>query len=173
MSASHRLLRVVMALSSLGLVALVYAAGGGIHLLALALVLATLYAVARPESVVVTLLLVGHAVHWVGSAPVPRGWGGWVWLLLGAWCALGVHVCASASVTWPSVAPIPRAALLRWARRTGLVALATVPVWAVAAAIRDQSLRGEASMTYVALAGFTLLGAALYLVARQSPLTRR
>lgn len=173
MSPSHRVLRLVMALSSLGLVALVYAAGGGIHLLALALVLGTAYAAARPESVAVTLLLVAHAVHWVGSAPVPRGWGSWLWLLLGAWLALLVHVCASGAVTWPAVAPVPRAALRRWGLRTALVALATVPVWAVAAATRDQSLRGEASMTFVALAGFTLLGAALYLVARQSPLTRR
>lgn len=173
MATSHRVLRVVMGLASLGLVALVHAAGGGIPLLALALALATPYAVARPESPAVILLLVGHAVHWVGSAPVPRGWGGWAWLLLGAWCALLVHVCASAAVTWPSVAPVPRAALARWARRTGLVALATVPVWAVAAATRDQSLRGEASLTYVALAGLTLLGAALHLIARQSPLTRR
>jgi hypothetical protein len=173
MSPSHRLLRVVMALSSLGLVALVYAAGGGIHLLALGLVAATLYAVARPESVVVTLLLAGHAVHWVGSAPVPRGWGSWLWLLLGAWLALLVHLSAAAAVTWPSVAPIPRAALRRWGLRTAAVALATVPVWVVAAATRDQSLRGEASMTYVALAGLTLLGAALYLIARQSPLARR
>jgi hypothetical protein len=173
MSLSHRMLRVVMALSSLGLVALVYAAGGGIHLLALALVLVTVYAVARPESVVVILLLAVHAVHWVGSAPVPRGWGSWLWLLLGAWLALLLHVGAAAAVTWPSVAPVPRAALRRWARRTAVVALATVPVWAVCAATRDQSLRGEASMTYVALAGLTLLGGALYLIARQSPLARR
>jgi hypothetical protein len=173
MSPSHRLLRVVMALSSFGLVALVYAAGGGIHLLALALVAATLYAVARPESVVVILLLAAHAVHWVGSAPVPRGWGSWLWLLLGAWLVLLVHLSAAASVTWPSVAPVPRGALLRWSLRTAAVALATVPVWAVAAATRDQSLRGEAPMTYVALAGLTLLGAALHLIARQSPLARR
>lgn len=173
MSPSHRVLRVVMALASLGLVALVYAAGGGIHLLALGLVLTTLYAVARPESVVVILLLTAHAVHWVGSAPVPRGWGSWLWLLLGAWLALLVHVCAAAAVTWPPVAPVPRAALRRWSRRTAAVALATVPVWAVAAATRDQSLRGEAPMTYVALAGLTLLGAALFLIARQSPLARR
>ena len=173
MSTSHRVLRVVMALSSLGLVALVYAAGGGIHLLALALAVATPYAVSRPESVAVILLLAAHAVHWVGSAPVPRGWGSWLWLLLGAWLALLVHVSAAAAVTWPSVAPVPRAALRRWGLRTAAVALATVPVWAVAAATRDQSLRGEASMTYVALAGLTLFGAALYLIARQSPLARR
>jgi hypothetical protein len=173
MSTSHRLLRILMALSSFGLVALVYAAGGGIHLLALGLVLTTLYAVGRPESVAVTLLLVAHAVHWVSSAPVPLGWGSWAWLLLGSWAALLVHLCASAAVTWPPVAPVPRPALRRWGRRTVLVALATVPVWVVAAATRDQSLRGEASMTYVALAGLTLLGAALYLVARESPLTRR
>jgi hypothetical protein len=173
MAISHRVLRAVMGLSSLGLVVLVYAAGGGIHLLALGLVVATLYAVARPESVVVILLLVAHAVHWVGSAPVPRGWGSWLWLLLGAWLALLVHLSAAAAVTWPSVAPVPRAALWRWVRRTAAVALATVPVWAVSAATRDQSLRGEASMTYVALAGLTLLGAALHLIARRSPLARR
>jgi hypothetical protein len=162
-----------MVLSSLGLIGLVYAAGGGTLLLAVPLVLLTVWVVTRPESVLVTLLLVGHAIHWVTSTPVPQGWGSWTWLLLGSWLVLLLHLSASAAVTWPSVAPVPRAALRRWGRRTGLVALATVPVWLVAAVTRDQSLQGEASMTYVALAGLTLLGGALYLVARQSPLTRR
>ena len=48
MSLSHRLLRIVMALASLGLVALVYAAGGGLDFVAAALVLGTGYAVLRP-----------------------------------------------------------------------------------------------------------------------------
>jgi len=173
MSRSHLLLRALLVLSSLGLVALVYAAGGGILLLAVLLVLLTAWVLTRPESVPVTLLVVGHGVHWVSSAPVPQGWAGWTWLLLGSWLVLLLHVSASAAVTWPSAAPVPRAGLRRWGLRTGVVALATVPVWVVAAVTRDQSLQGEASMTYVALAGLTLLGGALYLVARQSPLTRR
>ena len=173
MSRSHLVLRALLALSSLGLVGLVYAVGGGTLLLAVPLVLLTAWVLARPESVLVILLVVGHAIHWVTSAPVPQGWAGWTWLLLGAWLVLLLHLSASAAVTWPSVAPVPRAALRRWGQRAGVVALATVPVWAVAAVTRDQSLQGEASMTYVTLAGLTLLGGALYLVARQSPLTRR
>ena len=163
MSRSHLALRALLVLSSLGLIGLVYAAGGGTLLLAVPLVLLTAWVVTRPESVFVTLLLVGHAIHWVASTPVPRGWEAWTWLLLGSWLMLLLHLSASAAVTWPEVAPVPPVALRRWGRRTGLVAAVT----------RDQSLQGEASMTYVALAGLTLLGGALYLVARQSPLTRR
>ena len=44
-----------------------------------------------------------------------------------------------------------------------------MPVWAVAALTREQSLRGEVSMTYVALAALTLLGGAVFLMARPSP----
>jgi hypothetical protein len=173
MSRSHFLLRALFALSSLGLVGLVYAAGGGTLLVAVPLVLLTAWVLTRPESVLATLLVVGHGIHWAASAPVPEGWVDWTWLLLASWLVLLLHLSASAAVTWPSVAPVPPAALRRWGRRAGLVALATVPVWAVAAVTRDQSLQGEASMTYVALAGLTLLGGGLYLVARQSPLTRR
>ena len=173
MSLSHRLLRTVVALASLGLVALVYAAGGGLNLVAAALVLGTGYAVRRPGSIAVGVLVVAHAVHWAVSAPMPEGLGPWLALLAGAWLVLLLHVCASAAVTWPAVAPVPRAALRRWGLRTLTVALATVPVWAVSAATRDQSLRGEVSMTYVALAALTLLCGALYAMARQAPRTRR
>lgn len=173
MSRSHLALRALLVLSSLGLIGLVFAAGGGTLLLAVPLVLLTAWVSTRPESVLVILLVVGHGIHWVSSTPVPRDRAGWAWLLLGAWLMLLLHLSASAAVTWPSVAPVPRAALRRWGLRTGLVALATVPVWAVAAVTRGQSLQGEASMTYMALAGLALLAGGLYLVARRSPLTRR
>lgn len=173
MSRSHRLLRVIMAMSSLGLIGLVYAAGGGFHPLTVLLVLGSAYAVARPESVVVGLLIVGHAVHWTGTAPAPEGLRAWLGLLAGSWLALLVHLCASAAVTWPAVAPVPRAALRRWGLRTAVVALAAVPVWVVSAMTRDQSLRGEVSMTYVALAALTLLGGTLYAMARQTSGPRR
>lgn len=173
MSLTHRLLRVVLALASLGIIVLVYSADGGWHPLALLLAVGTAYAVARPESVVVGLVLVVHAVHWTATAPAPEGLRSWLVLLGGSWLALLVHVCASAAVTWPSAAPVPPAALRRWGLRSAAVALATVPVWGVAAATRDQSLRGEVSMTYVAMAALTLLGAVFYALARQTPSVRR
>jgi amino acid permease len=116
---------------------------------------------------------VGHAIHWTATTPAPTRLGDWLALLVGAWLALLVHLCASAAATWPSAAPMPRPALLRWGRRTATVALATVPVWGVSMLTRDQSLRGEVSMTYVALAALTLLCGALYAMARQAPRTRR
>ena len=173
MSLSHRLLRIVMVLASLGLVALVYAAGGGLSVVAAGLVLGTGYAVLRPGSIAVAVLIIAHAVHWTVSAPAPEGLGPWLALLAGAWLVLLLHLCATAAVTWPEVAPIPRAARRRWGLRTLAVALATVPVWAVSSATRGQSLRGEVSMTYVALAALTLLCGALYAMARQAPRTRR
>jgi hypothetical protein len=162
MSASHRVLRAVMVLASLGLVVLPYAVGGGLHPVAAALVVLTVLAVRRPESLLVGGLLVAHAVHWTASAPVPDGFGPWLGVLGGGWLALLVHVCASAAATWPPAAPVPAAALLRWGRRTAAVGLVTVPVWGVAVLTRDQSLRGEVSMTFVAMAGLTVLGLALH-----------
>jgi hypothetical protein len=154
-----------MALASLGLIALPYAAGGGLHVAAAVLVVLTVLAVRSPESLWVAGLLVGHAIHWT-AAPTRLDDG--LARLVGAWLALLVHVCASAAATWPSAAPMPRRALLRWGRRTATVALATVPVWGVSMLTRDQSLRGEVSMTFVALAALALLSGGVYLLARDA-----
>lgn len=169
MAPTHVLLRTVMALASLGLVMLPFTVAGGLPLFAAGLVVLTAFAVARPESLAVVALLVGSAFHWTTTTPVPDRLPQWLAVLGGAWLALLVHVSASASVTWPAQAAVPRRALLRWAVRTAVVGLAAVPVWAVAAVTRGQSLRGEVSMTYVALAALTLLGGVVFLLARQSP----
>jgi hypothetical protein len=166
MARSHLVLRALMALASLGLVACAYAASGGLLPVAAVLVALTVPAVARPESWAVLALLLGHAVHWTASAPVPDTLREWLVVLVGAWLALLLHVCASAAATWPSRAPAPRAGLVRWAARTGIVALAVVPVWAVSALTRGQSLRGEVSMSYVAVAGLALLGGTVLLLLR-------
>lgn len=173
MALSHIALRGVMAAASLGLVALPYAASGGLHLVAAALVVLTAVAVVRLESVVVTALLLCHAVHWTASAPVPERMAQWLALLAGAWLVILVHVCASAAVTWPAAARVPRHALLRWARRTAVVALGVVPVWAVCAATSEQSLRGEVSMTYVAIAGLALLGGTIFYLHRPAAPSQR
>ena len=169
MAPSHVGLRAVMALAALGLTLLPFTASGGMVPFAAVLVVLTVVAVARPESIAVLVLLVGQAVHWTTTAPVPDRLPQWLTVLGGAWLALLVHVTASAGVTWPAKAPIPRRALLRWAARAAIVGLAVVPVWAVAALTREQSLRGEVSMTYVALAALSLLGGAVFLLARPSP----
>ena len=88
-----------MALASLGLVALPYAAGGGLHAAAAVLLVLTVLAVRSPESLWVAGLLVGHAIHWTATTPAPTRLGDWLALLVGAWLALLVHVCASAA--WP------------------------------------------------------------------------
>lgn len=169
MAPSHIGLRVVMTVAALGLTLLPFTVSGGMPAFAAALVVLTVVAVARPESIAVLVLLVGQAFHWTTTAPVPERLPQWLAVLCGAWLALLVHATASAAVTWPAKAPIPRRALLRWAARAAVVGLAVVPVWAVAALTREQSLRGEVSMTYVALAALTLLGGAVFLMARPSP----
>ena len=168
MTRSHQVVRALMALASLGLIALPYAAGGGLHVAAAVLLVLTVLAVRSPESLWVAGLLVGHAIHWTATTPAPTRLDDWLALLVGAWLALLVHVCASAAATWPSAAPMPRRALLRWGRRTATVALATVPVWGVSMLTRDQSLRGEVSMTFVALAALALLSGGVYLLARDA-----
>jgi hypothetical protein len=168
MSPSHVTLRAVMALSSAGLLGLTYAASGGVLPAAAALAVLTAVAVARPESWAVLGLVLGHAVHWTATAPAPEGPAGWTTVLGGAWLVLLLHVSASAAVTWPSGTAVPARGARRWAARTAVVALAVVPVWAVSAATRQQSLRGEVSMTYAAIAGLALLAGAVFLLSAPS-----
>lgn len=168
MSPSHLAVRTVMALSSAGLLALTYAASGGVLPVAVALAVLTAVAVARPESWAVLALVLGHAVHWTATAPAPENLAQWTTVLGGAWLVLLLHVSASAAVTWPSRTAVPGRGWRRWAVRTAVVAVAVVPVWAVGAVTRQQSLRGEVSMTYVAIAGLALLAGAVFLLSAPS-----
>ena len=136
-----------MALASLGLVALPYAAGGGLHAAAAVLLVLTVLAVRSPESLWVAGLLVGHAIHWTATTPAPTRLGDWLALLVGAWLALLVHVCASAAASVAVGRAHARAGPAALGPPAATVALATVPVWGVSMLTRDQSLRGEVSMT--------------------------
>ena len=112
MAPSHIGLRVVMTVAALGLTLLPFTVSGGMPAFAAALVVLTVVAVARPESIAVLVLLVGQAFHWTTTAPVPERLPQWLAVLCGAWLALLVHATASAAVTareGPDPSPGPAA----------------------------------------------------------------
>lgn len=167
MSRSQLGLRVLFMLGSLLLVALTVASSPAPVLVAVvALVALTAYAGTRPDSPVVTVLLAGHALHWVMAVPVPHGTTRWVWLLVAAWLGLLVHLSASLSASLPASVAVPGTSLRRWGRRAAVVAAATVPVWLVAMTASSQQAVGQVSVTYAALACVALLLLAAWLLSR-------
>jgi hypothetical protein len=168
MATSQGLLRLGLVLSSLGLTALaLWSSPQPAWVLGGALVLLTALAARRPESLALPGLLVAHVVHWYTVVGSPDATGGWVRLLLAAWLLLLVHVCASAAAVWPPEAPLPRAAVGRWGRRTAAVAALTVPVWGIAALGSSQRPVGEVVLTFAAIAALVLLGGAAHLLSRE------
>lgn len=167
MTRSQLALRGLLVAASAGLVVVTAVAGGTVlWFVAVPLVLATAYAAARPESVVVLVLLAGHAVHWISIVPVPERVGAWLATLGAAWLLLLVHVAASAATTWPQRAGLPARAMARWTGRTLVVAALTVPVWALAMLVYGRSLQGDVALTYAAFAAVGLLAGGIYLVMR-------
>ncbi|SDP15613.1 hypothetical protein SAMN04489867_1572 [Pedococcus dokdonensis] len=134
---------------------------------AIGLVALTAYAAVEPDSVLVTLLVGGHALHWAMAVPVPSTTGEWVALLGAAWSGLVLHLTASLAASLPGPAPVPVVTLRRWARRGALVAAGAVPVWAVAFLAGQEDASGEVSLTYAAIAALALLAFATWLLGRE------
>ncbi|QGN56895.1 hypothetical protein [Nostocoides sp. HKS02] len=167
MARSHALVRAALALASLALLGLtVAAATSPVWLVVAVLVGLTGYAVVRPGSHAVTVLLAGHALHWMVVVPLPGGMGRWLALLGGAWLGLALHLTAALAATLPAAAPVPAATLARWARRGLTVALLVVPLWALAAVAGLQHVAGQLPLTYAAIAGVGLLALSVWLVSR-------
>lgn len=167
MARSHMLVRVALALASLALLGLtVAAATSPVWVVVALLVGLTGYAVARPGSHAVTVLLAAHALHWMVVVALPVGLGGWLGLLAAAWLALAVHLTAALAATLPPAAPVPTATLARWLRRGLAVAGLVVPVWALAAVVGLHHVAGQLPLTYAAIAGVGLLALSVWLVSR-------
>jgi hypothetical protein len=167
MSRSQLLLRGLLVAASLTLLVLTLAASPHpIIVAAVVLVALTVYAAVEPDSVLVTVLLGGHALHWLAAVPVPSDTAAWVGLLAAAWAGLVLHLTASLAASLPGPVPVPRLSLLRWARRGAAVAGATVPVWAVAMLSGQEAVKGEVSLTYAAIAAVALLTFSVWLLSR-------
>lgn len=167
-SGGQLVLRTLLALSSLGVLALTMTASlSPLWLAALVLLALTGYAAWRPESGAVALLVGGHVLHWVVEAPVPSSLGRWLGLLAAALLLLVVHLTAALAASLPAAAPVPAPTVRRWLQRGGVVAGLTVPVWAVAALAAQREGLGEVGLTYAAIAAVTLLTLAVWLVSRE------
>jgi len=168
MSRSQLGLRLLLCLASLTFLGLALAfSPHPIIVAAVAILALTAYAAVEPDSVLVTVLLGAQALHWAAAVPVPVTTGQWVAVLGAAWCGLVLHLSASLAASLPGPAPVPRDSLRRWARRGGLVAAGTVPVWAVARLAGQEGATGRVSLTYAAIAGMALLSFAVWLLSRE------
>jgi hypothetical protein len=168
MSRSHFILRGVFVVASLALVVLtLIQSPGRVPVAAVVLAALTAYAMTKPDSAVVTVLLAGHAGHWLVAVPVPVATADWLWLLVAAWLGLVLHLSASLAASLPAAAPLPPVAVRRWLRRGATVAAATVPVWGVAMLSGRSRVAGEVSLTYAALAAVALLALAVWLMSRE------
>lgn len=169
MSRSQLVVRGLLAAASLTLLVLTLAASPHpIIVAAIVLVALTVYAAIEPDSVLVTVLLGGHVLHWLSAVPVPDDTAAWVGLLAAAWAGLVLHLTASLAASLPGAVPIPRLSLRRWARRSGIVAAATVPVWAVAMLSAQEAVEGEVSLTYAAIAAVAFLTFSVWLLSRDA-----
>jgi hypothetical protein len=167
MSRSQIVLRGLLVAASLTMLVRTLAASPHpIIVAAFVLVALTVCAAVEPDSVLVTVLLGGHALHWLAAVPVPTDTAAWVGLLAAAWAAVILHLTASLAASLPGPVPIPRLSLLRWARRGAVVAGATVPVWAVGMLSGQEAVKGEVSLTYAAIAAVALLTFSVWLLSR-------
>jgi hypothetical protein len=81
------------------------------------------------------ILLGAMVVQWLMSG---MGAGSW-WVLPAAWLLLVAHVAVALAGSGPDQAPIPRAVLMVWMRRSALVALATTATGVVALLIEPSN----------------------------------
>lgn len=167
LSTSQAAIRSLLVVASVALVAVTLLAATN-DLLAGAVVLVALsgWAAWRPESPAAGLLVVGLALHWVGTVPVPTTTRAWLLLLSAAWLLVVVHLSAALAASLPPGAPVPSVSLRRWARRGVVVAGATVPVWGLAYGAGRQIVPGEVSLTYAAIAALAVLALAVWLLSR-------
>lgn len=169
MSRSQTVLRGLLVVASLGVLVLtLLASPSRVWPGAVVLVLLTGYAAWRPESSLVTVLVGGHVLHWVVAVPVRTGLAAELQLLAAALLLLVVHAAASLAASLPPAAAIPGPTLRRWVRRGCLVAVLTVPAWAVAALGARQGGLGDVGLTYAAIAAVAVLTLSVWLVSREA-----
>lgn len=172
MARSQAVVRALLGASSLALVLLtLLRSPHPVVVAAVVLVAVTVYACMVPESVVVTVLVAGHVLHWLIAVPVPPtaefSVQGWAWVLVAAWLLLILHLSASLAASLPPGAAIPGPTVRRWLRRGMVVAAAAVPVWAVTAVAAAGGVAGSVAFTYAAIMGCAGLALAVWLLSRE------
>jgi hypothetical protein len=82
------------------------------------------------------------------------------WAILTALCLLVFHMVIALMALTPITATIDRSILLRWSRRGGWIAVATIGTWALVLAMAERRAPGSAALTvvgFVTLSGLILV----------------
>jgi hypothetical protein len=148
-SGQHWLLRAVSIAAAVGAVCTTAVASGrwwgfGVVLVVVLSVASAL----RPDLHTGAILIVVIWWNWIGTVEdvlTP-------WLLVVRMAVLVYHSSTALMAAVPPAATIPRATMMRWSTRTGLVAAATTGTWLVVVALDSRALRGHAGLTGLALA---------------------
>jgi hypothetical protein len=123
------------------------------------------WAALRPDTHTDIFVLVVVVVFWlarIDDVVTP-------WAIVVALAILGHHVVMSMMASAPHGAVFDAKILRRWLRRSGVVAVATVAVWAVVFALDRRHAAGNATLSLAALVALVLAT----LVVRARSLTRR
>ena len=104
----------------------------------------------QPDSVAATFFIAAYAVWWLLSETNEAS----LWSLLAALSLLAFHATVAFSAAGPRGQVSDRAAVVRWLRDTGTVALATWGIWLVVAGLHGKTQSSE-----------VLVGVSLFLVA--------
>lgn len=172
MPLSHRVLRALIAVPSVGLALLTALTGPRGTLVGAALIIVlTPFVVLDPASRLTTLLLALQGLNWVSSTVSPTSARDWTLSFVAALAVLTIHLAASLAVALPPAAPIPRATIVRWLRRALTVVGLSIPVWALLVAQTTTAPDGVPLITYAALAAVALAALAFWLGHASTPNT--
>lgn len=111
------------------------AAGRSVWLVLVFAVLATLAVAIRTDGATESVLFVALGLDWWGASD-GLSW----WCLPAAVCLLVVHSAVTLVASGPDTAPVPRELVLRWVRRTALVAAGCTALGALLLGVRHAGL---------------------------------
>ena len=163
-SASQKVLRALMVVPSVALALLTaFATPRGTVVGAILLIVLTAFAALDPASRLTSLLLALQGVNWLSSTAVPTALRDWALTLVAAVAVLIIHLAASLACALPPAAPLPRATVWRWVRRTLTVLGLSVPVWVLLVAQSRSNPAGVPLLSYAAVASVAILALAFWL----------
>jgi hypothetical protein len=91
--------------------------------------------------------------HWLASTEDPTT----AWVIPMTWCLLVFHTAVALMAVTPVTADVDRAILVRWARRTAIVALGVGAMWALVVAMDERDAAGNTALTVLGLVTLTAL----------------
>jgi hypothetical protein len=121
---------------------------------------------ANPDSHTALAVEILVVWHWLASTDDPTT----AWVIPMTWCLLVFHTAIALMAVTPFTADVDRAILVRWARRTAIVALGVGVMWALVVAMDERDAAGSTALTML---GFVTLTALVVATRSRAGLTRR